>query len=142
MRIFILIFFISLNAQAQTYDPATTAPPPTPGPMVEVPAEVSVGEPAPVSTPAPDPAVKEKQSPAPASVVEVPPPGKPAMKMKKADTNGLRSTKVGCELREEPDGKKVGTLRAEKQVWTDDYNEGWFKVYRQTGTAFAKKSCF
>ncbi len=139
---------------AQQYDPAITAPPPNPEPVENIlpdsnsakPAEIietpkvevppaTAREPVPERA-APQLATDSKDlATVPTKVVT------PKVKLKE-DPNGLRSTKAACDLHEQPDGKKISTLRADKRVWTDDYNGQWYKVYRKAGFAFAKKSCF
>lgn len=155
--LFCLSSLLCTLAMAQTYDPATTAPPPeseitekaAPSPSSNSEKSVEISEeppkaetsPAAATAPVPEPSIP-------------PPPPEPRAANKaagaiatsnikpKEDPNGLRSTKTICDLHDQPDGKKISTLRADKRVWTDDYNEQWYKVYRQAGFAFAKKSCF
>ncbi len=88
-------------------------------------------------TPVPTPAVApEKPADKPADkAIE-----KPAKKSKK--TNKTRKVKTACDILDNPDGKKVGSLKVGAPLWTDEHSEGWAKVYRKSSVGYAKMDCF
>lgn len=64
-------------------------------------------------------------------------------KHKRWKNNGLRKVKSACEVMDNPDGKKIGMLKLERKLWTDEIdNEAWYKVTRKSGPGFVKKECF
>ncbi len=105
--------------------PEAPAPAPVPETPKAPPADVK-----PVEKPAEKSADKPADKPATA----------PAKKSKK--TNKTRKVKTACDILDNPDGKKVGTLKVGSPLWTDEHNESWVKVYRKSSVGYAKTECF
>lgn len=131
------------SEDSKTYDPAVTAPPPVePSEVKQVIKEKiepesqqpevkgSISEAKATS----DPATTKNEISADAE--------KKPRKVKFDKSNGLKTTVIDCELLDQPNGKKIGFQKSGKAIWTDDHDQDWYKVYRKTGEAFLKKTCF
>lgn len=98
-------------------------------PAIEAVRAPASAEPA---VPAPAPQVKPS-----VEVVKI------SQKNKKWKNNGLRKVKTACEVMDNPDGKKIGLLKLDRKLWTDEIDkDGWYKVTRKAGPGFVKKECF
>ncbi len=138
-------------AEAPAANTTVQAPPPpaeaAPAPVeaasasaTEVAASPVANERAPASietgTPAPAPEAKPAVDEPKMDLVR-------AKKHKKWKQNGLRKVKSACEILNNPEGTKIGILKLERKLWTDEIDkEGWYKVTRKDGPGYVKKECF
>lgn len=90
-----------------------------------------------------EPGTSPAPTPIPESIATEPASAPEFQKEKKTKkVSKTRKVKTACDIFDSPDGKKVGTLKVGTPIWTDEHAEGWVKVYRKSGTGYAKTECF
>ncbi len=134
-------------------EPETPAPTPTPEPSAPRQAEARPAANEESEMPQASWEMDESESSTP-TPVETPMPksespqkarSTPAKKLAStATSDAMRTPASDCSLRAEPgsNASKLGLAKKGRKVWTENHNEGWFKVYRKEGHAFLSKSCF
>lgn len=133
------IFALSLAVADETKAPDAPADPAittTPAPKDPATAPSTGGTEASPETATPPATIPTPEAPKTAPALKA----EPAKKSKK--TNKTRKVKTACDILDNPDGKKVGTLKVGTPLWTDEHNEAWVKVYRKSSVGYAKKECF
>lgn len=132
----LIVFALSLAIAEEPPKSDTTAADPAIQTQPAAPTEANPG-----TAPAPAPVPEAK----PAEVAPAPAPEKkeePKKEKKSKKVNKTRKVKTACDIFDNPDGKKVGTLKVGTPIWTDEHAEGWLKVYRKNSVGYAKTDCF
>ncbi len=138
-RTYALVFLMILSFNSAQADEEIAAPVEAAAEEVTTAADPAAADRAPASVEvAPAPAPEEKPSVIPTVAVV-----SEKAKNKKWKNNGLRKVKSACEVMDNPEGKKIGMLKLDRKLWTDEIDkDGWYKVTRKNGPGFVKKECF